>query len=106
MVLLLYFMAAVILTASLTLNQGDAMGEVGFLIGRLEPARFAAALTRAAGYGAITAAICLHEARPSGHGARGMASRMARSLLLGIGVLFCLDLLWMIAIDPLRMGGN
>jgi hypothetical protein len=35
-----------------------------------------------------------------------MASRMARSTLLGIGVLFCLDLLWAIAIDPLRMGGN
>jgi hypothetical protein len=48
-VLLLYYMAAVIITASLTLNQGDVVAEVGFLIGQLEPARFAAALARGAG---------------------------------------------------------
>jgi hypothetical protein len=106
LVLLLYFMAAVIFIASLTLSQGDAMGELGFLIGQLEPARFAAALVKAAGYGAITASICLHQTRRSHPGTGAMASRMARSTLLGIGVLFCLDLLWAIAIDPLRMGGN
>jgi hypothetical protein len=105
-VLLLYFMAAVIITASLTLNQGDVVGEVGFLIGQLEPARFAAALFRAAAYGGICAAICLHQARRRSTDAAGMAARMARSLRLGIGVLVCLDLLWTIAVDPLRMGGN
>ncbi len=105
-VLLLYFMAAVIITASLMLNQGDVVGEVGFLIGQLEPARFAAALARAGLYGAISAAICLHQARRGSSGAVGMASRMARALRLGIGVLVCLDLLWTIAVDPLRMGGN
>lgn len=105
-VLLLYFMAAVIVTASLTLNQGDVVGEVGFLIGQLEPARFAAALARAGAYGGICAAICLYQARRGSSGAVGMASRMARSLRLGIGVMVCLDLLWTIAVDPLRMGGN
>jgi len=105
-VLLLYFMAAVIITASLTLNQGDLVGEVGFLIGQLEPARFAAALARAGAYGGICAAICLHQARRGSSGAVGMAARMARSLRLGIGVMVCLDLLWTLAVDPLRMGGN
>lgn len=105
-VLLLYFMAAVIITASLTLNQGDVAGEVGFLIGQLEPARFAAALVKAGAYGGICAAICLHQARRGSPDAAGMASRMARSLRLGIGVMVCLDLLWTIAVDPLRMGGN
>ncbi len=105
-VLLLYFMAAVIITASLTLNQGDVVGEVGFLIGQLEPARFAAAVARAGAYGGICAAVCLHQARRGSTSAVGMASRMARSLRLGIGVMVCLDLLWTIAVDPLRMGGN
>ncbi|MCP9900786.1 hypothetical protein KBZ12_10440 [Cyanobium sp. Cruz CV13-4-11] len=105
-VLLLYYMAAVIITASLTLNQGDLVAEVGFLIGQLEPARFAAALARAALYGAITAAICLQQARRSSSGAMAMASRMSRSFLLGLGLLVCLDLLWTIAVDPLRIGGS
>lgn len=105
-VLLLYFMAAVIITASLTLNQGDLVGEVGFLIGQLEPARFAAALARAGAYGGICAAICLHQTRRGSPDAVGMASRMARALRLGIGVMVCLDLLWTLAVDPLRMGGN
>ena len=105
-VLLLYYMAAVIITASLTLNQGDVVAEVAFLIGQLEPARFAAALARAALYGAITAAICLHQAGRSSSGAMAMASRMSRSFLLGLGLLVCLDLLWTIAVDPLRIGGS
>ncbi|MEA5390000.1 hypothetical protein VB738_01875 [Cyanobium gracile UHCC 0139] len=104
-VLLLYFMAAVIITASLMLNQGDGVGEVGFLIGQLEPARFAAALARAGVYGGICAAICLHQARCCPSGAVGMASGMARSLRLGIGVMVCLDVVWTIVVDPLRMGG-
>ncbi len=103
--LLLYFMAAVIITASLMLNQGDGVGEVGFLIGQLEPARFAAALARAGVYGGICAAICLHQARCCPSGAVGMASGMARSLRLGIGVMVCLDVVWTIVVDPLRMGG-
>ncbi|KEF42053.1 MAG: hypothetical protein ER33_07995 [Cyanobium sp. CACIAM 14] len=106
MVLLLYFMAAVIVTAGLTLNQGDAVGELGFLIGQLEPARFAAALVKAGGYGAIAAALCLRQNRPAGAAPQAMASRMARTILMGIAVLFCLDLLWTIAIDPLRMGSH
>jgi hypothetical protein len=105
-VLLLYFMAAVIITASLLLNQGDGVGEVGFLIGQLEPARFASALARAAAYGGICAAICLHQAGRSSAGAAAMASGMARSLRLGIGVMVCLDVLWSIVVDPLRMGGT
>jgi hypothetical protein len=105
-VLLLYFMAAVIITASLLLNQGDGVGEVAFLIGQLEPARFAAALARAAAYGGICAAICLQQARRSSSGAMGMASGMARSLRLAIGVMVCLDLLWTVVVDPLRMGGT
>ncbi|MEA5442727.1 hypothetical protein [Cyanobium gracile] len=105
-VLLLYFMAAVIITASLTLNQGDVVAEVAFLIGQLEPARFAAALVRAGLYGAITAAICLQQARRATSGAMAMASRMSRSFLLGLGLLVFLDLLWTIAVDPLRMGGR
>jgi hypothetical protein len=105
-VLLLYYMAAVIITASLTLNQGDLVAEVAFLIGQLEPARFAAALARAALYGAITAAIFLQQARRSSSGAMAMASRMSRSFLLGLGLLVCLDLLWTIAVDPLRIGGS
>jgi len=105
-VLLLYFMAAVIITASLTLNQGDVVAEVAFLIGQLEPARFAAALARAALYGAITAAICLHQAGRSSSGAMAMASRMSRSFLLGFGLLVCLDLLWTIVVDPLRLVGS
>ncbi|MDM7951762.1 MAG: ABC transporter permease [Cyanobium sp. CZS 25K] len=105
-VLLLYFMAAAIVTATLLLNQGDVVGEVGFLIGQLEPARFAATLARAGVYGAICAAICLHQARRGAPGAMDMASRMARAFLLGIAILFCLDLLWTIAIDPLQMGGS
>jgi hypothetical protein len=105
-VLLLYFMAAVIITASLTLNQGDVVAEVAFLIGQLEPARFAAALARASLYGAITAAICLQQARRASSGATAMASRMSRSFLLGLGLLVCLDLLWTITVDPLRMGGG
>jgi hypothetical protein len=105
-VLLLYYMAAVIITASLTLNQGDVVAEVAFLIGQLEPARFAAALARAALYGAITAAICLHQAGRSSSGAMAMASRMSRSFLLGFGLLVCLDLLWTIVVDPLRLVGS
>jgi hypothetical protein len=105
-VLLLYFMAAVIITASLTLNQGDVVAEVAFLIGQLEPARFAAALARAALYGAITAAICLQQAGRSSSGAMAMASRMSRSFLLGFGLLVCLDLLWTIVVDPLRLVGS
>ncbi|WP_146134508.1 hypothetical protein [Aphanothece minutissima] len=105
-VLLLYFMAAVIIIASLMLNQGDGVAEVGFLIGQLEPARFAAALARAAAYGGICAAICLQQARRSASGEVGMASGMARSLRLGIGVMVCLDVLWTIVVDPLRMGGT
>jgi len=103
-VLLLYFLAAVILTASLLLNQGDGVGKVGFLIGQLEPARFAAALARAGAYGAICTAICLHQAWRGACGV-GMATGMARSLRLAIGVMVCLDLLWTIAVDPLRVGG-
>ncbi|WP_323206072.1 hypothetical protein [Synechococcus sp. BA-132 BA5] len=106
MVLLLYYMAAVIVTASLTLNQGDVVGEVSFLISQLEPARFAASLARAGTYGAIAAAICLHQAPRSSTGAMAMASRLSRSVLLGIAVLFCLDLLWTLAVDPLRIGGG
>jgi len=102
-VLLLYFMAAAIVTATLLLNQGDVVGEVGFLIGQLEPARFAATLARAGVYGAICAAICLHQARRGAPGAMDMASRMARAFLLGIAILLCLDLLWTIAIDPLHL---
>jgi len=105
-VLLLYYMAAVIITASLTLNQGDVVAEVAFLIGQLEPARFAAALARAALSGAITAAICLHQAGRSSSGAMAMASRMSRSFLLGFGLLVCLDLLWTIVVDPLRLVGS
>jgi hypothetical protein len=105
-VLLLYFMAAVIITASLTLNQGDVVAEVAFLIGQLEPARFAAALARAGLYGAITAAICLQQARRASSGAMAMASRMSRSFLLGLGLLVCLDLLWTITVDPLRLRGR
>ena len=105
-VLLLYYMAAVIITASLTLNQGDVVAEVAFLIGQLEPARFAAALARAALYGAITAAICLQQAGRSSSGAMAMASRMSRSFLLGFGLLVCLDLLWTIVVDPLRLVGS
>jgi hypothetical protein len=103
-VLLLYFLAAVIFTASLLLNQGDGVGEVGFLIGQLEPARFAAALARAGAYGAICTVICLHQARRVSGGAVGTATGMARSLRLAIGVMVCLDLLWTIAVDPLRVG--
>ncbi|MCP9835368.1 MULTISPECIES: hypothetical protein [unclassified Cyanobium] len=105
-VLLLYYMAAVILTASLTLNQGDVVAEVGFLVGQLEPARFAATLARAGLYGAITAAICLQQGRRSSAGAMAMASRLSRSFLLGLGMLFCIDLLWTIVVDPLRLGGS
>ena len=105
-VLLLYYMAAVILTASLTLNQGDVVAEAGFLIGQLEPARFAATLARAGVYGAITAAICLHQGRRSSAGAMAMASRLSRSFLLGLGMLFSIDLLWTIVVDPLRLGGS
>jgi hypothetical protein len=105
-VLLLYYMAAVMITASVTLNQGDVVAEVGFLISQLEPARFAAALARAALYGAITAAICLHQAGRSSSGAMAMASRMSRSFLLGFGLLVCLDLLWTIVVDPLRLVGS
>jgi membrane associated rhomboid family serine protease len=106
MVLLLYYMAAVIVTASLTLNQGDVVAEVSFLISHLEPARFAASLGRAGAYGAIVAAICLHQAPRSSTGAMAMASRLSRAVLLGIAVLFCLDLLWTLAVDPLRIGGG
>ncbi|MCP9859188.1 MULTISPECIES: hypothetical protein [unclassified Cyanobium] len=105
-VLLLYYMAAVILTAGLTLNQGDVVAEVGFLVGQLEPARFAATLARAGLYGAITAAICLQQGRHSSAGATAMASRLSRSFLLGLGLLVCIDLLWTIVVDPLRVGGS
>jgi hypothetical protein len=35
-----------------------------------------------------------------------MASRMSRSFLLGFGLLVCLDLLWTIVVDPLRLVGS
>jgi len=106
LVLCLYFMAAVIMAASLTLNQGDPVAELSFLVGQLEPARFAAALLKAAAYGAITAAICLQQAPAAGAARPAMARRMARSILTASSVLLSLDLLWAIAIDPLQMGGT
>ncbi len=106
LVLSLYFMAAVVFAASLTLNQGNAIGELGFLIGQLEPARFGAFLVKAAVYGAIAAAICLHQAPGRGPAHPAMAARMARSILLVGSVLVCLDLLWVITIDPLQVGGG
>jgi hypothetical protein len=106
LVLSLYFMAAVVFAATLSLNQGNAIGELGFLIGQLEPARFAAFLVKATVYGAIAAAICLHQAPGSGPAHPAMAARMARSILLVSSVLVCLDLLWVIAIDPLQVGGG
>lgn len=104
LVLCLYFIAAVTVAASLTLNQGDPVAELSFLIGQLEPARFAAALLKAAAYGAIAAAICLRQVPAAGVARPAMARRMARSILVGSCVLLCLDLFWAIAIDPLRMG--
>lgn len=106
LVLVLYFETAALVAAVITKPEADAVGELRFLMGNLDPLLFAVTLVKAALFGAIAALLCIRQ----GVWFRGRhaseARAMSEAIAISTAALLAIDLVWVLAADPLRMAGN
>lgn len=106
LVLVLYFETAALVAAVVTKPEADAVGEMRFLMGNLDPVLFGVTLLKAWLFGAIAALLCLQQ----GAGFRGRrtseARAMSEAIVVTTAALLAIDLVWVLAADPLQMTGN
>lgn len=106
LVLVAYFQAAAVVAAVVTKPEADTLGEVRFLLGNLDPVVVLATLLKAGLFGAIAALLCLRQGRGL-HRRRGGAARaMSAAIVWTTGALLAIDLVWVLAADPLRLGSH
>jgi hypothetical protein len=106
LVLVLYFETAALVAAVVTKPEADAVGEMRFLMGNLDPVLFVVTLAKAGLFGAIASLLCLHQ----GAWFRGRrtteARAMSEAIVVTTAALLAIDLVWVLAADPLQMAGN
>ncbi len=106
LVLVLYFETAALVAAVITKPEADAVAELRFLMGNLDPLLFAVTLIKAALFGAIAALLCIRQ-RVWFRGRRIREARaMSDAIAISTAALLAIDLVWVLAADPLRMAGN
>ncbi|MEB3234805.1 MAG: ABC transporter permease [Cyanobacteriota bacterium] len=101
LVLALYLLAAAMVSATLTQPDRNSIGELGVMLGSLEPASFVLALLKTAVFAALTLWICLQQgARCQRQRLQPMAA-LSRAISLTMALLLGLDLALVLAFDPL-----
>jgi len=101
LVLMLYLVAAAMVSATLTHPERNNIGELATLLGSLAPSSFALALVKTALFAAVTLWISLQQgARAQRQGLRPMAA-LSPAISLTLAVLLGLDLALVMAFDPL-----
>jgi hypothetical protein len=106
LVLVLYFEAAALVAAVITKPEADAVAELRFLMGGLDPLLFAVTLLKAGLFGTIAALLCIRQGVWF-HGRRISEARaMSDAIVVTTAALLAIDLVWVLAADPLQMAGN
>lgn len=101
LVLVLYLVAAAMVSATLTQPERNNIGELATLLGSLAPSSFALVLVKTAMFAAVTLWISLQQgARGQRQGLRPMAA-LSRAISLTMAVLLGLELALVLAFDPL-----
>lgn len=105
-VLVLYFETAALVAAVLTKPEADAVGELRFLMGSLDPLLFGISLVKAGLFGAVAALFCLRQGAWFRSHRQSEAQAMSEAIAVSTAALLAIDLVWVLAADPLRMAGN
>lgn len=105
-VLVLYFQTAALVAAVVTKPEADAVGELRFLMGNLDPLLFVVTLIKAGLFGGIAALLCLRQGAWFRSHRKSEAQAMSEAIAVSTAALLAIDLVWVLAADPLRMAGN
>ena len=106
LVLVLYFETAALVAAVITKPEADAVGEMRFLMGNLDPPMFLITLLKAALFGAIAGLLCLQQGAWLQAHRRSAARAMSEAIAMSTAALLAIDLVWVLAADPLQMAGH
>lgn len=105
-VLTLYFVTAALLAAVVTKPEADTLAELRFLMGNLDPVLFLVSLLKAGLFGAIAALLCLQQGSRFRRRRTGAARAMSEAVVTTTASLLALDLVWVLATDPLQLSGR
>ena len=106
LVLVLYFETAALVAAVVTKPEADAVGEMRFLMGNLDPVLFLVTLLKAWLFGAIAALLCLQQGAWFRRRRTSAARAMSEAIAVSTAALLAIDLVWVLAADPLQIAGN
>ena len=106
LVLVLYFETAALVAAVITKPEADAVGEMRFLMGNLDPRMFFITLGKAAVFGAIACLLCLQQGVWLQRHQHSAARAMSEAIAVSTAALLAIDLVWVLAADPLQMSGH
>ena len=106
LVLVLYFETAALVAAVITKPEADAVGEMRFLMGNLDPQMFCITLGKAAVFGAIACLLCLQQGVWLRRHQHSAARAMSEAIAVSTAALLAIDLVWVLAADPLQMSGH
>lgn len=102
-VLMVYFQAGAMVAAVLTKPEADAVIQLRFMAGNINPLLLLILLMKGALFGALAALITLQRGRRGGAGRGGLATPMADAVLDTILMLLLIDLVLVVVFDPMRL---